>query len=257
MIPRIIHYCWLSDEPIPTNLQKCMDSWRKYCPEYEIIKWDTNRFDVHSVPLVEQAFTERKWAYAADYIRLYALYNMGGVYLDSDVMLFNNIDELLDDRFVSGVEYHPKKKDKRNNIGYIDKNGRRIKDRIKVFGIGIQAAFITSVPGHPLLKDCMDYYMKVSLEDLLDNHYTAPTVLAYHAEKYGYRYLDTEQHLEGGIHLYPTRLLSHFDQYTSESIAVHFSAGSWVKKNFFQKVLSLIKNNKQLYKLYLFIIHRS
>lgn len=241
MIPKIIHYCWLSNEPIPTNLLKCMDSWRKYCPEYEIIKWDTNRFDVHSVPLVEQAFTERKWAYAADYIRLYALSTMGGIYLDSDVMLYGDINSLLDSDFVSGVEYHPKNKDKENNIGHLDNDGNRIKNRIKIYGIGIQAAVLASVPNHPLLKRAMSFYEKVSLDYLLDNRLTAPTVLAYHTEIYGFKYKDEEQKLASDIHLFPTSIISHFDQYNKNSIAVHYCAGSWVSKNWKQKLLGVIK----------------
>lgn len=120
MIPKIIHYCWLSNDPIPPNLQKCINSWKKRCPDYEIIKWDTNRFDIYSVNLVREAFENKKYAYAADYIRTYALYNWGGVYLDSDVMLYKNIDDLFDAQFISAVEYHPKKKrkaDYRKEIG--------------------------------------------------------------------------------------------------------------------------------------------
>lgn len=78
MIPKIIHYCWLSDEPVPAKLQKCINSWRKCCPDYEIIKWDTKRFDVNSCGLTKEAFAAKKWAFAADYIRTYALYTMGG-----------------------------------------------------------------------------------------------------------------------------------------------------------------------------------
>lgn len=78
MIPKIIHYCWLSDEPIPEKLQRCMDSWKKHMPDWQIVRWSTKNFDIDSVPLVKQAYEAKKWAFAADYIRIYALNKMGG-----------------------------------------------------------------------------------------------------------------------------------------------------------------------------------
>ena len=85
MIPKIIHYCWLSNDPVPENLQKCMDSWKRYLPDYEFMLWNFDRFDKKSSLWVEQAFDNRKYAFAADYIRLFAIYNYGGIYLDMDV----------------------------------------------------------------------------------------------------------------------------------------------------------------------------
>ena len=74
MIPKTIHYCWLSDEPIPANIQKYIDGWRKVMPEYRIKKWDKKAFDIHSVKWVEDAYAQKKWAFCADYIRAYALF---------------------------------------------------------------------------------------------------------------------------------------------------------------------------------------
>ena len=84
MIPKIIHFCWLSDEPYPESIQKCMNSWKEKLPDYEIWKWDFKRFPKGSAKWVDQAFEKRKYAFAADYIRLYALSNYGGIYPDSD-----------------------------------------------------------------------------------------------------------------------------------------------------------------------------
>ena len=84
-IPKIIHYCWLSGDPYPELVQFCMQSWKEKLPDYDFVLWDKSHFDIHSVPWVEQACSAKKWAFAADYIRLYALYNYGGIYLDSDV----------------------------------------------------------------------------------------------------------------------------------------------------------------------------
>ena len=82
MIPKRIHLCWLSGDPYPQKIQKCIDSWKVHLPDYEIMLWDLKRFDIAQVPWVEQAFRVKKYAFAADYIRLYALYNYGGIYLD-------------------------------------------------------------------------------------------------------------------------------------------------------------------------------
>ena len=101
MIPKKIHYCWLSGDPLPRKIRKCMDTWRRVMPDYELKLWDTNNFDVTSVPFVHEAFRERKWAFAADYIRMHALYTEGGVYLDSDVKVLKRFDDLLGCSFFS------------------------------------------------------------------------------------------------------------------------------------------------------------
>lgn len=95
MIPKIIHYCWLSGEPFPTEIQACLDTWKKHLPDYEIWLWDTKRFDINSTLWTKQAFEAKKYAFAADYIRLYALYNYGGIYLDSDVIVYKSFNDLL------------------------------------------------------------------------------------------------------------------------------------------------------------------
>lgn len=95
MIPKIIHFCWLSGEPFPPEIQRCIDSWHQMMPDYELWLWDTQRFDIKSTTWTQQAFNNKKYAFAADYIRLYALYRYGGIYLDSDVLVYKRFDELL------------------------------------------------------------------------------------------------------------------------------------------------------------------
>ena len=92
MIPKIIHLCWLSGDPYPKKIQFCIDSWKKYLPDYEIMLWDTNRFDVNSTLWTKQAFEAKKYAFVADYIRFYAVYNYGGIYLDSDVEVIRSFE---------------------------------------------------------------------------------------------------------------------------------------------------------------------
>lgn len=104
MIPKIVHLCWLSGDPYPPKIAKCLKSWEKYLPDYEIILWDTKRFDLNSSIWVKQAFENKKYAFAADYIRFYALYHVGGIYLDSDVEVLKSFDDLLDLPYFVGAE---------------------------------------------------------------------------------------------------------------------------------------------------------
>lgn len=97
-IPKIIHYCWFGGTPLNSLGQKCLHSWHKYCPEYKIVLWDENSFDIKSNVFVEEAYKSRKWAFVSDYVRLYALYHFGGVYMDADFELLKNIDLLLEEQ---------------------------------------------------------------------------------------------------------------------------------------------------------------
>lgn len=95
MIPKIIHLCWLSGDKFPSDIQTCIDTWHEKLPDYKIMVWDKKRFDINSIPWVKEAYEAKKYAFAADYIRLYALYNYGGIYLDSDVIVYKSFNNLL------------------------------------------------------------------------------------------------------------------------------------------------------------------
>lgn len=95
MIPRIIHFCWLSGEPYPPLIQRCLDSWHQVLTDYEFRLWDTKRFNINGTRWTREAFKAGMYAFAADYIRLYALYTEGGIYLDCDVLMYKPFDDLL------------------------------------------------------------------------------------------------------------------------------------------------------------------
>ena len=158
MVPKKIHYCWLSGDPMPRSIRKCMDTWRRVMPGYELKLWDTSNFDVASVPFVEEACRMRKWAFAADYIRMYALYHEGGIYLDSDVKVLKPFDDLLDCSFFSSLEYHPTQIERDGAMLMIDADGRRVKDGY-VSGIQIQAAVMGAEKGCPFVRDVLDWYL--------------------------------------------------------------------------------------------------
>ena len=95
MIPKRIHYTWFSGDPFPPIVQRCIDSWHRYMPNYEFVLWDVERIeDIDSVWL-KQCIAKKKWAFAADYVRLYAVYTEGGIYLDTDCMAYQSFDALL------------------------------------------------------------------------------------------------------------------------------------------------------------------
>lgn len=130
-IPKIIHYCWLSGDPFPEKIAKCIESWKRVLPDYKIILWDTNRFDVNSNLWVKQAFESKRYAFAADYIRLYAVFTYGGIYLDSDVEVIKSFNTLLHLPYFVG----------RESIG----------DRIEVAAFGAEK-------GTAWIGKCLEYY---------------------------------------------------------------------------------------------------
>lgn len=138
MIPPIIHLCWLSGEPYPPLIDKCIKSWKDKLPNYTIKIWDTNAIDINSNIWLSQAFKNKKYAFAADYIRFYALFNYGGIYLDADVEVLKSFDELLNKEYFLCEEA----------------------------GGDVEAAVIGASKGLSWIKECFDYYK--------DRHFIKP-----------------------------------------------------------------------------------
>ncbi len=130
-IPKVIHYCWLSNEPFPRDIQRCIDSWKEKLPDYKIKLWNSDNFDCDSCLYVKQAIERKKYAFASDYIRLHALYYEGGIYLDSDIEVIRPFDDLLNNKAFTGFE-----------------SGGRI-----------GAWILASEKGNPLFKKFLDYYI--------------------------------------------------------------------------------------------------
>ncbi len=207
-IPRKIHYCWLSGDPYPELVTRCMASWRCYMPEYEFVLWDAERFDVASVPWVAQAVSRGKYAFAADYIRMYALVHEGGIYLDSDVEVFESFDRFLHHQAFSGIEYWP-------DIG----------------GLGIEGAVVGARAGHRWLEDCLEHYNGrdfIRADGTLDE-YIVSGVFATRAERFGYRFAAEDQALSDGIHIYAPTVFAHSGMEVEPGVtaAMHHCRGSW------------------------------
>lgn len=104
MIQKKIHYCWFGRNPKSGLIRQCMESWKKYCPDYEIVEWNEDTFDVSIVRFTAEAYEKKKWAFVSDYVRLYALYHVGGIYLDTDNELLKPMDRFLKNHVFTGFE---------------------------------------------------------------------------------------------------------------------------------------------------------
>jgi mannosyltransferase OCH1-like enzyme len=204
MIPKIIHLRWFSGEEYPKMIKRCLKSWKRHLPDYQIRLWDANSFDFNSIPYVKEAWEARKWAFVSDYLRLYCLYTEGGIYLDSDVEVLKSFDQYLDNQMFIGTE------------PYI------INNEVKY---DLEAAIMGAEAGHPFIKECMEYY---------DNsHYLGkeqPTVchiMVDHLAKHGYTAENKYQKLSNGVTVYP---LDHYgNRYCfHDKTAIHWCQSSWL-----------------------------
>jgi hypothetical protein len=249
-IPKKIHYCWLSEDPIPANLSLCMDSWKRLMPEYEIIKWDTKRFDISSNIFVEEAFKARKWAFATDYIRLFALYTEGGIYLDTDVFVLKKFDDFLEYGFFTSVEYSERIVKESGSIKLLNPDATSKKPGTEIPGIQLQAAVMGGVEGHPFLYDCLQFYENrhfILENGELFNKIIAPSIYAMHAEKYGFKYKDKNQYLKENMIVFQSDTFAgHLNQSSYLSYAIHLCIGGWReprKNSFLAALKKTFKNN--------------
>ena len=95
MIPKKIHYCWFGGKEMPNKDKKCIESWRKYCPDYEIIEWNESNYSLDKCKYMKDAYKEKKWGFVPDFARFDIIYNEGGIYMDTDVELISSLDDLL------------------------------------------------------------------------------------------------------------------------------------------------------------------
>ena len=215
MIPKIIHFCWLSDDPYPESIQKCIDSWHKCLPDYEIWKWDFNRFPRGKSEWVDQAFDNHKYAFAADYIRLYALHHYGGIYLDSDVEVIKPFDDLLSLPYFIGQENTP---------------------------LGIEAATLGCEKGWQLIADLYHRYKALQFvnSDGTMNMEPMPAIFRKCIEsKYQLKFIEQKSDFiydRDIVNVFPVDFFSPKTWYTQKvqlterTYSIHHFAASWVKK---------------------------
>lgn len=104
MIPKIIHYCWFGRNPLPESAKKCINSWRKFFPNYEIKEWNEDNFDVNIIPYTAEAYEAKKYAFVSDYARFWILYHYGGLYFDTDVEVIKPMDDIVERGPFMGIE---------------------------------------------------------------------------------------------------------------------------------------------------------
>ena len=142
MIPKIIHYCWFGRGPLPELAQKCIASWKKYLPDYEIKEWNEDNFDVNIIPYTAEAYKAKKYAFVSDYARFWILYQYGGIYFDTDVEVIRPIDDIIDRGNFMGFETDPKPQLK------TDASEASVAPGL---GLGVN-------PGLGLIKKMLDFY---------------------------------------------------------------------------------------------------
>jgi hypothetical protein len=225
-------------------------------PEYEYVLWDGKKFDINSHTFVKEACSAKKWAFASDYIRLYALYTEGGIYLDTDVYVMRSFNDLLGSGFFSAVEFY--KENAGKNIELINEDGslRHPKPAFAgcVNGLQMQAAIMGGVKGHPFLRSCLDWYdgRHFILEDGTYFERTiSPEIYAHVAAEYGFRYKNEPQKLKHDMTVYPYAVLAgNVGQAEKDTYAIHLSCGSWRNRTLLARVILALKKNRLLRALF-------
>lgn len=239
MIPKTIHLCWFSEDEYPENIKQCINSWSKNLPDYTIKIWNKEKALAIGIDFIDEAISVKKWAFAADVVRAYALYTEGGIYMDSDIYVNKRFDEFITNDVILFQEYHPKVFKKSKSYNSIDKNGKRIEGK-DVEGLGIQAAFLLSTKEHPFFSKILDYYKKTHfIKD--DGSYfmdiIAPSIYAKELEPFNYKYIDKNQILTNNISIYESKYLAGSISYSNDdAIAIHRCSHSWYDYSLFEKI---------------------
>lgn len=209
-IPKVIHYCWFGGKKIPDQYRRWMESWKQYCPDYEIIEWNETNYDVRKNKYVRQAYEMGKWAFVSDYVRVDIINEYGGVYLDTDVELIKSIDEMLKNDAFCGFE----------SAKYVN------------YGLGFGAG-----KGHLIVGEIKEYYDNASfvLEDGTLNQITCPIIQTEVMKKYGL-ICNGEFQVVEGMTVYPSRILCGMSPHSfrmqcnlDDTYAIHHYSGSWLE----------------------------
>lgn len=217
MIPKIIHYCWFGGRPLPGLALKCIESWRKYLPDYEIREWNESNFDVNINRFTYEAYTLKQYAFVSDYARFWILYNYGGLYFDTDVEIIKPIDDIIVQGAFAGME--PPYKKKKGLWGVNP-------------GLGIGGE-----KGNLIFKMMLDLYAKKHFINLRGSY--SGTVVKFFSEivnKMGY-VMDEKgiAHLKN-ISIYPQDYFCPINYFlgkmsiTQNTRSIHHYAATWVKK---------------------------
>ncbi len=220
MIPKKIHYCWFGNCPKPEDVLECIDSWRKLCPDYEIVEWNESNFDIHINKYCEQAYSLKKWAFVSDVARLYALSTQGGIYMDIDVEVVRSFNDLLHHSAFFGFE------------------GTQ----------WVATSTMAAEAGNPVLEKFMDHYAQrkfIKDDGSLDLDTNVMVLTALLTSEFGVK-LDGKEQNHASFHLFPTDYFTPYDYIngrlhkTDNTHAIHWFGQSWLKvKSWRQKLTQL------------------
>ncbi len=213
-IPKIIHYCWLGGAPKPQSVLKCIESWRKACPDYEIREWNENNLNINDNIYTQQAYSAKAWGFVPDYLRLWIVYTYGGIYLDTDVEVLRSFDELLDNHAFAGFER-----------GTGDDDGALVN-----FGQGFGA-----VAGNEVIYKHMEMYKDLSfiLPDGQQNRVPSPCYTTQILAQLGLNRKNASVQDLGLIVVYsedyfcPKNFVDGAIQITENTYSIHHFDGSW------------------------------
>lgn len=219
MIPKKIHYCWFGGNPKSQKELDCIASWKKYCPDYEFIEWNEKNFDVNMCQYASDAYKEKKWSFVSDYARIFVIYHYGGIYLDTDVELVKNLDNLLNEKMYCGFEARDP---------FMDTHGIEYEESVN-FGLGYGAE-----AGHPILKELLDLYETMSFyrEDGSLNLLACPHYQTEVLKRFGLVPNRQFQRLENCV-VFPEDYFSPKSYYsgrivqTPNTISIHHFTASW------------------------------
>ena len=206
LIPKIIHYCWFGRSEMPVLAKACIESWKKFCPDFEMRLWNEDDYDVGKNPYMLAAYKDRKWAYVSDYARIDVVNQYGGIYLDTDVEILRSLDMLLREKAFAGFESEE----------YVS------------FGLGFGA-----MVNNPILCDILKLYETLPWDG---GKVACPIYQTEVLEKHGLKRRNSFQRLEN-MTVLPVRYLSPMSvnsgrrHYFPDSFAIHHYAGSWVNDN--------------------------
>lgn len=215
MIPKIIHYCWFGRNPLPESAVKCINSWKKFLPDYEIKEWNEDNFDVNIIPYTQEAYSVKKYAFVSDYARFWILFHYGGLYFDTDVEVIKLMDDIISAGSFMGMEIN----------ALMDKGITPIINP----GLGMGAE-----PGNSLYQRMLDSYAPLSflLPDGSRNNYSMIPMLSDILMKEGIRSIEGIQKI-GDITYYPAEYFNPLNSLTgklsitSNTRSIHWYTASW------------------------------
>lgn len=211
MIPKHIHLCWFGNNPYPKIMQDCIESIEKFLPDYQLSIWDESNFDIEMYPFAKQAYSVGKYAFVSDVCRLHVLKYHGGIYLDTDTQVIQNLDPFLNDQLFMGFE----------------------SDKL------LCTAVIGSVANHPIIDEFLNYYNNKSFfrRHLFKKYHTTPNTITTTdiLKKHGLVLNNQKQKIADNVVIYPKNYFSPIDYKTRVNVAdkdtyvYHFFSESWKK----------------------------